>query len=372
MFLALFLVDSCFAQSPPLGPPDIHVDNYDIGVGLLTGIVTVQVQQSIDATNASLENQKQGARVSALPLQFWTPYRTPTQYTDRPNQWYVTLPVTVGVQVHIPDWFDRQVYVPLNLNVSCEGWYTGSGVIQVDAVAGQPNFEGGSWLEDAPGLSLIRDAVNNAVRSNFNVPPATSTTFSQLKCNALGVLPGQTPTDKLAAIIYGKPPAAGPTHHPAGVELLEPALTVTFVGLKRLVARDLKNNILYSATENIVLETYADYTVHASPVLSMRENDQVPLTITPVVFQPPFLDPLVILANIQQEQTSVEDSAFAIWPKSLNFSPGTHTLTVTKTYTLPPGTFLGQTKPQFNYVPAYELTYTVQYRGSPEVFSPAK
>lgn len=335
---------------------------------MLTGFVNTEVNAALTSTNASLANQKFKASVSELPLQFWSPYRLPTTYTNRPNEWYVTLPMIVGIQVHIPDWFDRQVFVPLNLNVYCDGWYTGSGVIKIDAVPGPPSFEGGSWLEDAPGLSLIRDYVNSLVRANFNVPPVLHQTYDQLKCDALGVLPGQGLNDKFAAIIYDKPPATGPKHGTVAGELFEPQLTVTYLALKRLMARDAHNNILYAATENIFLETYAEYTTRSTQTLTMKENDQATLTMAPVVLHAPFLDPLVIIANIRQ-QSGVEDSAFGIWPQALNFSPGAHTLTVTKTYVVPPGTLPNQTKPQFVQVPAYELDYMVQYRGNPEVIS---
>jgi hypothetical protein len=359
----VFLVGSGLAQSPPLGPPEIKVDKYDVSAGVLTGIVQHQIQVTLDATNSNLQSQGQGARVSALPIQFWSPYRLPTQYMNRPNEWYVKLPVIVGIQVHIPNWFDRQVYVPLDLNVSCAGWQTGSGVIQVDAVPGPASFEGGSWVEDAPGLSLIRDAVNNAVQSNFGVPGATTTALALDKCIALGALAGQAAAnDKFGAILFDRPPNT-PAGHPIHPTALQPSLSVTLVSLKRLIAHDLHGNVLYLPTENIILDTYVDFTHQQSPVLTMHEGDQVNLSLPPASFKGPFLDPLVIIANIDQQSNYIEDSAFAAWPKSGNFSPGAHTLTITKRYTLPPGSHPGQTKPETITVPAYELNYNVNYKG---------
>jgi hypothetical protein len=52
-------------------------------------------------------------------------------------------------------------------------------------------------------------------------------------------------------------------------------------------------------------------------------------------------------------------SAFNAWPRSMNFSPGTHTLQITKVYVEPRGP--GRPKPMFVRVPAYELTYNVRY-----------
>ena len=77
-------------------------------------------------------------------------------------------------------------------------------------------------------------------------------------------------------------------------------------------------------------------------------------------YGPAGLDLLVIIANILQQPTfQPEDSAFAASSRMANYSPGTHTLQITKLYVEPPGP--GHTKPLQMRVPAYELTYTVRY-----------
>ncbi|HEU5399823.1 MAG TPA: hypothetical protein VFU86_00625 [Terriglobales bacterium] len=342
------------------------MDKFDVSAGLLTGIVQQQVKATLDATNTSLSNSGHDARVSALPMQFWSPYRLPTQYTNRPNEWYVKLPIMIGIQVHIPHWFDRQVYVPLDLNVSCAGWETGNGVIKIDAVPGPPSFEGGSWIEDAPGLSLIRDAVNDAVRSNFGAAGATSQLVATDKCNALGVLPAQTANDKFAAILFDRPPNRPRRPYTPASLALQSSVGVTFVSLKRLPAHDFHGTVLYQPTEEIVLETYVDFSHQESGTLTMRENDQVNLSVPPVKLKGPLLDPLVVIANINQQNAGyAQDSSWAAWSSSTNFSPGTHTLTIMKSYTMPPGSTPATNKPQTVTVPAYELSYTVQYQAPP-------
>jgi hypothetical protein len=73
---------------------------------------------------------------------------------------------------------------------------------------------------------------------------------------------------------------------------------------------------------------------------------------------------LVVIANILQQPTSQpEDSAFAAASRTANFSPGTHTLQITKVYVEPPGP--GHSKPLILRVPAYELTYTVRVTNPP-------
>jgi hypothetical protein len=361
VFVGLSCALYCCAQSPPLGPPLTTNTQFDVGAGLLTGIVNNELQQALSQTNATLQQQGYGARVSALPMQFWSPYRLPTQYLDKPNQWYVKLPIMIGIQVHVPDWFDRQIYVPLDLNVSCEGWYTGAGKMVITPQLGPASFEGGSWVEDAPGLSLIRDYVNGLVRSNFSLPPAVAQAVPNANCIRLGVSPAQGPNDKFAAILYDKPPRLH--RHP--VTPLSPTLEVTFVSLKRLVAHAPPNgNVLYSPTEKIVLDIWADYTHRTSDTLTMNENDQVNLSIAPVSFTPPYSDTLVVIANIvQQPTTSEQDSGFDSFSAAMNFSPGTHTVQIPKTYILPPGPV--NRKPIIATMPGYALTYSVAFHGRP-------
>lgn len=362
LFFCVYGWTGIFAQSPPLGPPLTTNTQHDIGAGVLTGIINLQVQQALTQANTSLQQAGTSARVSALPLQFWSPNRFSTQYKDKPNQWYVDLPVMIGIQVHIPDWFDRQVYVPLDLNVTCENWYTGAGTLLITPVLGPASFEGGSWVEDAPGLSLIRDYVNNLVRSNFAIAPAVAQAVPNVKCIALGVSPAQGPNDKFAAILYD---VAKPVRvHPLPTALT-PNLQVTFGTLKRLVAHDpTSGNVLYQPTENIVLGLWANYTQRQSQTLTMHENDQVNLSIEPVSFRPPYSDTLVVIANIiQQNQGSEEDSGFSAASAAMNYSPGTHTLQIPKTYILQPNQV--HTKPIIATMPGYELTYTVASQGRP-------
>ena len=91
----------------------------------------------------------------------------------------------------------------------------------------------------------------------------------------------------------------------------------------------------------------------------MREDDEVALTLPPAVVKAPG-DLLVVIANIRQQPTSTpEDSASFALTRSANFSPGVHTLQITKIAIEPAGP--GQTQPRKFRVPAYELTYEVRY-----------
>jgi hypothetical protein len=137
---------------------------------------------------------------------------------------------------------------------------------------------------------------------------------------------------------------------------------VTFVQLKRLTAHT-TGGVLYYPTENIMLETYANFAHNQSSVLTMKEGDVVNLNIPKVIMTPPLLDSLVVIANIAQQPNGQPlDSGFAAALRSANYSSGVHTVQVTKSYVIPAGP--GHIKPIIAHMPAYELTYNVQYTNS--------
>lgn len=352
-----------FGQSPPQGPPVTTNTQHDVGVGLLTGIVKTVAQSYMDSTNANLKREGTSARVSLLPLEFRGPSRTATLNTSRPNEWIVRIPITIGIKVDIPNFFDRRVYVPLDLDVSCDRWHTGAGVIKVTSRPGPPSFEGGSWLENAPGLFLIRDYINSLVRTNFPQLSAATQTLGNLKCGSLGVSPAQTPNDRFAAVLFDFPVS----RPPRVTTTLQPTAEVTFLSLKRLVAYGANGTPLYDKTERIFLETYVNFTVRQSGTLTMNEGDVVTLKIPPVVMTEPFLDPLVVIANISYLHASgfTQDSAFDAFPRSTKFSPGAHTLRINKVYFEPPSSLPGHQRPVKVIVPAYELTYRVRLQEAP-------
>jgi len=351
--LIFVLAVSCLAhaQPPPIGPASYKSDKQQIAVGVFTGMVKTTVQKIVDSTNETLKNKGTAVRVQALPLKFWSPSRMATQLTNRPNQFYVWLPMIIGINVSIPYASDRQIYIPLDLNVSCDGWQTGNGLIRIDAKAGPAAIEGGNIIED---VLQIRDYITNLVKSNFSSPPPVTLTLSS-RCGTIGAFSSQ-PSDPFAFIAYDPP---SPRSIIRGAQAA-PRLEVTFLKLKRLRARALNGSILYSATENIVLETYVNYTLRQSSILTLREGDEVAPNMAPTVLNAPLMDSLVVIVNINQQQVGqTQDTAFTASLRSENYSPGVHTLQIDKHYAVPAGP--GHTKPSQLRVAAYELTYGVNY-----------
>jgi len=343
---------AAFAQQapPPLGPPTYRSEKVQLGVGLLSGFVKTKVAEIVTDANKKISQQTKRVTVEALPLKVFSPMRVATRHTNRPNQYYVKLPMGISVKVKIPLTTNRTIYIPLDLNLSCEGWQTGNGTVQIVGQTGPPSIEGGNIIED---VLMVRDVINNLIRSKLTLPGAIRFSLPNSSCVTIGASRSQSVGDPFAFIAYDPAPRFRPV-----VDRATQPVTVTFKRLKRLRARN-QGAILYQASENILLETYANFVLNQSAPLTMREDDEVVVTLPPAVVKAPG-DLLVIIANIQQQPTSTpEDSAFVVSTRSANFSPGVHTLQITKILIEPAGP--GHTQPVRLRVPAYELTYEVRY-----------
>jgi len=347
-----------FAQSttppsPPIGPATYRSDQKQIGVGVITSLVKGKVAEIVKNANDTIRARGENVRVELKEVRVNKPSRVATEHTNRPNQRFVKVPMNIHLEVVIPASSNRQIYIPLDINVSCENWHTGRGALRLIAQPGPISIEGGNILEEA---IRVKDYVDSLVKSNFpRLSVIDATPGNPPPCSTIGVSPGDPPDYGFGFIAYDAPIRGRPLDDVrAG-----PTVEVTFLKLKRLRARG-RGAVLYKPTEEIVLETYANYTARQSSVLTMREDDEVNLSFPPFVLKAPGMETLVIIANInQQPLAQPQDSAFNAWPRSVNFSPGMHTLRITKVYVEPKGP--GRPKPMFMRVPAYELTYNVRY-----------
>jgi len=322
---------------------------------VLAKIAQAKIQEIVTNANQVIRDQGKNITLELMPMRVNAPYRSATEYTNRPNQYYVKMPLGIAIKIKIPVTSDRMIYIPLDLNTSCENWYTGKGSVRIVAQTGPPSIEGGNIIEE---IVRVKDYINNLIKSNLSLPGAIAVPLPSLGCTTIGVSPGEPPDYRFGFIAFDPPT---PPRRPVVTGIrATPKLEVTFLKLKRLRARTIGGDVLYQPTENIVLETYANHTARQSSTLTMSENDEVNLNFPPFALKHSGLDALVVIANASQQPIGqTEDSAFAVWPRSASFSPGTHTLKITKRYTQPPGP--GRPKPLIVTVPAYELTYSVRY-----------
>ena len=350
-----------YGQTPPAtGPDSYRSDQTQIGVGVLTGFVKTKMDEIVANTNTTMQQQGQPYRVSLLTPTFFNPMRLASDRKNRPNQYYVKFPMIVGIEVHIPNASNRRVYYPLDLNVTCDGWFTGSGTLKVTAVPGPPSVEGGNILEEIVGL---KNFIDGKVRSNLPQVSQITQAIPNAKCSTIGTSSQGPAFDKFGFIAYDPPLRRLPVTTVA----LGPRIEVSFLRLKRLAARGNGGGLIYQPVENVRLDLYANFAGRQSQSITMREGDDVALNIPSIVMQPPIRDLLVIIANADQGTTEGEDGAFATSMRSANYSPGEHKLQIPKHFIIPPGRT--NPKPIIATTPAYELTYKVTFADRPTVLA---
>ncbi|MBV9215561.1 MAG: hypothetical protein JO053_05240 [Acidobacteria bacterium] len=362
----LFLLFALFAaavsaQPPAIGPDTYKVDKTDISALTLRNFARTQIDQVLATTNTTLKNQGHGnIHVTREgDVTFHAPYRLASDNPRTPNSYYVKVPMNFKVNLDIPG-FDRQLYYPLDLNVSCDGWYMpGGGTLKVTAVVGPPDIQGGSIVEN---VLMIRDMIDNYIKARLPVIGSIASSLPG-KCMTLGASTGIEAQNSFIA--WDTPGGRIVT----GIGRLGPYIEVTYERLKRLAARG-NGQMLYNTVETVQLDTYANYTERQAQSLTFREGDTVNLNIPKVILDGPLPNVLVIIASIDQSGGSQDDTAFASAPSSANFSPGEHTIQIPKTYIIPPGH--GSTKPTIVHTPGYELTYNVKVVNPTTIFNPGR
>jgi hypothetical protein len=348
--LAFIIAASSIAVAqypPPIGPDSFKVDKTDISANILRNVARTAINKVLADTNASLKSQGGGYHVDLVGnVNFNQPYRTASQNTNRPNQYYVKVPMSFTLNVSIPHTSDRQLIYPLDLNITCDRWFTGKGVVTYTAVTGPPDIQGGNVLEN---LAQVRNLIDNTVKSYLPSIGAQVQTFNN-PCVSIGASPSNIEAQNsfIAWDAPGRQVVGG---------TVGPHLEITFLKLKRLAARG-NGQLLYSSVENVELDAYANFDERQSHSLTFREGDEVSLNLTPVIINAPLPNILVLIASIKQPGGSADDTSFWSASSAANFSPGEHTLQIPKHYVIPGGG-VGHLKPTIVATPGYELTYKV-------------
>ena len=358
----LLSASTAFGQSPPLGPPEsapglpqCNADRtntpcfIELGAFFLTAALRGQTQLSVDSANASLASQGRSSRVSIAGIDQWKPRRIQTQALDEPNSWRILIPYGIELEVSIPWTSNRRIHIPMDVEISCDGWHNGTGRPQAHFLPGPASFEGGNILEDVFNVGNYIDA---QVRSGFTAPTAQTLSFVGT-CSALSGTDLGTELVNDDAIVWTVPRARRII-----TDALKPTIQVTFDRLTRLQAHTLDGGILYQPSEDFYLNAWANYTL-LQKQLTMSEGDSVALDLPMVSLDARVFDTLVVLANIEQPPYDPRDSAYAASTKAVSYAPGAHVLRIPKWYSEPPNQF--HRKPIWRRVDAYELAYTVRY-----------
>jgi hypothetical protein len=338
------------AQPPPVGPPPNRAEKGNLFVSTMTNLMRDRAQATVDETNARLKREGRSSRVSIESLRVYKPYRSKTDALNQPNSWFVRTPYILKIKVAIPASFDRHISIPIDVNVFCDGWHMKSGTVTVRSKPGPASIEGGNILED---VIHVRDYIDAKVRSAFNPTAPLTMPLPLTKCSTIGASDRGTEAAEDDVVVWDEPFVA-----PTDGVVARPTIEVTFDRLKRLRARQIGGAILYKEVEEILLNTYANYS-QLQKGLSMREGDEVVLNLPTVRLDARKFDMLVVIGNVEQPPNNPKDSAFAATAKVGNYSPGSHVLQIPKWYSMPPDRL--NPKPRFFSVPAYELHYTVRF-----------
>jgi hypothetical protein len=345
-----YALPAASAVSPPLGPVATveKPDSPSFGIGTLRLLVRGFAQKTVDDSNVSLQTQGKSTRVTLGDVLARSPYRTATQFVDRPNQYIVRAPFSIRIDVHIPWSFDRVIYLPIDIDVSCEGWHRSAGEVRFVAVPGPASIEGGNILEEIIG---VRDLISAKVRSGFTPPSQSQLPFSGA-CATIGVSNGGGGAVDFASIIWSKPLRLA-------IHVLQQRIEVRPLTLRRLAARTYTGTMIGNIIENVSLQSFANFHVVESSPVAMRENDLITLTLPAMVLNGEPTTALVVIGNVRDSLLRTAATAFDFSTQSANYSPGTHTLKILADYWMPPTPPLR--KPIKISVPAYELSYHVSY-----------
>lgn len=351
------------AQPAPVGPPPNRTDTTQLPVSSLTSSVRNTAQTKVNQTNQSLQAQGKSSRASIESIQVMArPRRVGTDTWNRPNSWHVRVPYMVTIKVDVPVTSDRHIHIPIDVNMFCDNWQTGQGLIVARSQPGPASFEGGNILED---VFNVGNFINSQVRNAFTPPLPVTTPLNLTKCNTIGATDLGTPSTDDDAIVWDVP-RIGPLRPPVDTAQT-PTIEVTFDRLKRLRARRLpQNTVLYNDVETFLLNAFANYN-QVQKSLTMREGDDVALNLPTVRLPAGTYENLVVIGNVEQPPNNPKDSAFAAATRAQNYAAGSHVLQIPKWYSRPPDRF--HHTPTLTRTPAYELRYTVRYI-NPEILHP--
>jgi hypothetical protein len=345
------------AVPPPLGPVATvqQANTPEVGTGQLRDLVENRAGRIVDATNVDLAAQGKPYRASVAGVTAWSPYLAWTQYVDRPNQYFVRQPFLIKIDVDIPWASNRSVYLPLDIEVFCDGWHRSDGLVRFFSAPAPASIEGGNILEE---IIRVRDIIDAKVLAGFpglaHAEEPQLNALADLKgraCATIGATDG--PDSNFDAIIWGHPLRLPDTRVRQQIE-------VTPLTLRRLLATRIDTGApIGNPIEQVSLVTYANFHAVESPQLAMHVNNEIALNLPTMVLYGEPTKTLVVIGDVRNELLATAATAFSATTQSIDYSPGTHTLQLQTEYWMPAKP--PAHKPSKMTATTYELTYQVKY-----------
>lgn len=371
---------SARGASPPLGPPPATTPVHDIGINfLITSQMRNQIDQIVTQANASAAQQTSvRAKIKVESFKTFGAGLSATQFTDRPNHRFVRIPYMVGYKVYdvkknvggawIPTTVTRSLSQSIGIHIFCDKWETGNGTIKLQTDI-QPLY-----MENSQGTAEqvvdfflnghLTQFIDGMVRQQLKQIPMTDGAANlPFQCRSLGANKHQTNDPVDDTVDFNRPNTVRPTTQ---TQTMLNRVSVKFVSLKRLPAKNMSGQPLYNALESPALEVYANFQHHFLPLQGIQEGQVIPLNIPTISMPKPTGNQfLLILANVIQGQavgSQPTDSAYRVFPKETNYGNGTQVLTISKSFWEPPKPPL-QPKPTQHFRDAYELTVHISGAG---------
>jgi hypothetical protein len=349
---------------PAQGPLPASEEKY-IWMQILTHKVDSTIQAELDTINAQISRDAASTGIEAH-LSFtrttYKPAMSTTQYPDRPNQNVVRVPFMIsydvtGIRYEGIGYFDREIGQSIEVQFSCDNWFSGRGQLRSTTRAERPFLKESSFGEAVLNFfvaNTLTDWVDAKLRARL--PGAVNRVTDSLgACNRLGVTPGIRADYSDGQINYQLVPFRRPFASALDA-------SVTFQKIKRLPARTLHGDVVYHPVEDIQLVFYANQTGRSAQLLEMQEGEERSLNM-------PAIDvgrlgggaSLVLITTVEQLSSYQRDSRFAVYTRDNNFGNGTQKIVVRKVYWEPPMTLpdghVG--KPTRREVDAYEITVLI-------------
>lgn len=308
---------------PPEGPPQaLPTAPHDIMTSFYTDLVTLVIQRGLDKANAKLS----GASVS-FSAEMSSPYMTATQFRDRPNEFYANIPynVTYTIKILSPVGPSPVITQSSNIEVSCDGWQTGSGVITSKIVFDPPYFDPEQYN------NLITGALQSQIQAAMNSfplgPVSLPTSITPQACGSLGAYT-LAQTGSSDSVYWDDP-------HRNFVSQTQGLITTRLLQVRRLALEDRGVTPEYQAVESPYLQLWANESFTSLSLPPMVEG-QTFVPADTVVTTAPLNGQLVLIANMQYSGLGLPigqvDATFAVFNKSSNYGNGTQTLDTPKSW----------------------------------------
>lgn len=375
LFIFNSFLHPVIAQPPAQGPPPLPgTTTNELGNYIVIDLVKTTIQRNVDTINARIDRQSEASGVKAnlgFTVKIFKPGMSVTTLKDQPNQNVVRFAFMIeynvtGISYKGIPYFSRKINQSIDVIVSCKNWFAPPGNIHIAASIEKPFLDNAVFGEQVLDFFITKtltDFVDNEIRQLL---PDAFSTFINVKntpCSCLGIESGDLPDYRNGSIkfAYKKRLIVDGGGTTTGAN----SVTITLKSIKRLAARSIDGQILYTPLENIQIELYGNQTLRTASVNQINEGEERVLNIQEISIGRPADDGTVVLiANIAQLPAFTKDTRFVVFGINTNFGNGIQKLVIQKSYWeksqgLPNDK---KSKPVERKMNAYELTVQVNTR----------